>query len=253
MEKKIYNLDPYIDVGILENCHLEICAGLAKSKTFMSSRVIPHLEMENNIPELINFKKNEGARVAQIFDEGARHLNFEEKRVFTKLTHEQKKRFLQLYKNAYWDGEYVRLCYPRQEHWGEPEAIFYSDKCEWQENTPHFPQLKKFIHSLPFIDIGRVSFFITYHYLHSDVHHDRENDVYDGRHHYIWLNPFNNKKFFLLDDMGNKTYVPHKAAIFDGTQLHGSEPASKMTYSIRIDGQLEESFCKKVGLLWKKR
>lgn len=253
MKKMVYDLDQFIDVSILESHHLETCAGIAQSKTFMSSRVIPHFEMQNNIPELIKFKKQEGYRVAQIFDEGARHLNFEEKRVFAKLTHEQKKRFLQLYKKAYWDGEYVRVAYPRKEFWTEHDSIFYSDKCEWQENAQHFPGLKKFIASLPFIDIGRVAFFITYHYLHSDVHYDRENNVYDGSHHYIWINPFKNKRFFLLDDDGQKTYVNSKVAIFDGMKLHGSEPADQMTYTLRVDGQLSEEFCQKVGLPWKQR
>ena len=253
MGKIVFDLDPFINVSAIESYHLEICAGIARSKTFMSSRVIPHFEMQNNIPELIKFKKQEGFRVEQIFDEGARHLNFEEKRVFTKLNHEQKKRFMQLYKKAYWDGEYARVAYPKKEFWSEPEAIFYSEKCEWQENAQYFPNLKKFINSLPFIDIGRVVFFITYHYLHSDVHYDRENSIYDGRHHYIWINPFKNKKFFLLDDKGRKIYVNSRAAIFDGMNLHGSEPTDQMTYTLRIDGQLSEEFCQKVGLAWKQR
>lgn len=253
MFDKIYNLEPFVDFKALEKCHLEICAGIAQSETNMASRVIPHYEMQNNMTELIKYKKAEGPRVQEIFEEGAKHLNLAEKKIFLKLNHEQKKRFLQLYKKAYWDGEYVRIKYPKREFWGQADSIFYEDECEWHQNSQYFPQLLEFLKTLPFDQIGRVIFFVTYHYLHSDVHYDRENSVYDGQHHYLWLNPFENKKFFLLDDLGQKTYIKHKAAMFDGTILHGAEAATFTTYSIRVDGQLSKEVCDKLHLPWKKR
>lgn len=253
MNRLIYNLEPYVDFTELESCHIEICAGIAKSQTNMASRVIPHYEMENNLAKLIEFKKKEGARVAAIFDEGSKHLSWSEKKVFSQLDHEQKKRFLQLYKKAYWDGEYVRIKYPKKDFWQKPDSIFYAQECEWHQNSQYFPKLKSFMDKLPFLEIGRVLFFITYHYLASDVHYDRENNVYDGKNHYLWLNPFQQKRFYLLDDDGNKTYINHKAAIFDGLKLHGAEPAPKMCYTLRIDGQLKKEVCDQVGLNWSQR
>lgn len=251
--KLFYNLEPYVDIAELEACHLEICAGIARSETNMASRVIPHFEMKGDLKALIEFKKSEGARVAEIFEEGARHLSFGEKKVFAKLNHEQKKRFLQLYKGAYWDGEYVRLRFPKREFWNRHDSIFYADMCDWHSNAQYFPKLKSFIEKLPFNEIGRVIFFVTYHYLASDVHYDRENGVYNGERHYLWLNPFQQKKFFLLDDEGNKTYINHKAAVFDGMKLHGADPAPQMCYTIRVDGQLKREVCEKVGLPWVER
>lgn len=249
----IHELEPFIDVNLLEACHLEICAGIAKSKSNMSSRVIPHFEMQNNIPALIEFKNSEGARIANVAAENEELLTPEEKNYFSGLSHEERKRFLQLYKKAYWDGEFVRLKFPKVEYRNDKWATFYDSKCEWHPNIEHFPKLKKFIETLPFNEIGRVLFFVTFHYLHSDVHYDRKDNWYDGRNHFIWMNPFGKKKFFLMDDKGQKSYVKSKAAFFDTSLLHGTEPLPEMSYSLRVDGHLNKDFCNKTGIKWKSR
>jgi hypothetical protein len=249
----IVELGPLLDVHILEECHLEICAGIARSKTNMSSRVIPHFEMQNNIKQLIAFKNSEGARIANVADEGESLLNENERNHFKNLNHEEKKKFLQLFKKAYWDGEFVRLKFPKAEFRNDIWATFSESKCEWHSNIEYFPKLRNFIDSLPFREVGRVLFFVTYHYLHSDVHYDRKDNWYDGQNHFIWFNPFGKKKFFLLDDKGEKSYVKTKAAFFDTSYLHGTEALPEMSYSFRVDGQLTEDFCRKAGIKWKSR
>lgn len=250
----ITDLDSYINVSQLEDCHLEICAGIAKSKTNMSSRVIPHLEMQSDFNKVIEFKTNESARIGNVASEGSEHLKTEqEKEYFNSLSHEQKKRFLQLYKNAYWDGEFVRIKFTKPDCAQHAFATFHDSMCEWHENASHFPKTMEFIKSLPFREIGRVLFFVSYHYLHTDVHYDRKDDCFDGRHHFVWLNPFNQKKFFLVDDNKKKHTISSKSAFFNTRYLHGAEPSEKMTYSLRVDGQLDEDFCKKTGILWQAR
>lgn len=250
----IKNLDQYLDVETLEKCHLEICAGISKSVTNMSSRVIPHFEMQNNFDGLVDFKMNEGARIANVATEGIEFLETEEeKNYFKSLSHEQKKRFLQLYKNAYWDGEFVRIKFTKKEYLQHPFATFHDSMCEWHQNAEHFPETIKFIKSLPFKEIGRTLFFVSYHYLASDVHYDRKDDCFNGKHHFIWFNPFAQKKFFIINDDRKKIAITSKAAFFNTKFLHGAEPAQKMTYTLRVDGHLEESFCKKAGILWAPR
>lgn len=250
----IKTLDDYIDVSGLENCHLEICAGIAKSKTNMSSRVIPHFEMQNDFAAAVNFKSNEGARIRNVASEDMALLQTEEeKSYFNGLNHEQKKRFMQLYKNAYWDGEFVRLKFTRDEYLQHPFATFFDSMCEWHPNATHFPKTVDFIKSLPFAEIGRVLFFVSYHYLHSDIHYDRKDNCFDGKHHFIWLNPGRQKEFFLIDDEDRKHSIQSKSAFFNTRYLHGAAAAGKMTYSLRVDGHLDEEFCKKSGILWTKR
>ncbi len=248
-----FDLSPYVNIHELEACHLEICAGIARSKTNMASRVIPHYEMQGDLQKLMAYKSGEGARIANVADENEKILNAEELKFYKSLTHEQKKRFLQLYKKAYWDGEFVRLKFTKPEHSQEKFATFYDNKCEWHANAEFFPQTKKFIETLPFIEIGRILIFISYHYLASDVHYDRRDEWYDGQHHFIWMNPFGNKKFFMLNDAGQKTYLTDKVSFFDVSCLHGAEPAEQMTYTLRVDGQLHQDFCNKVGIRWQQR
>lgn len=250
----IKNLDNYLNVADLEKCHLEICAGIAKSKTNLSSRVIPHYEMSGELNKLIEFKTNESSRIGNVADEGEGFLETDaEKKIFASLTHEQKKRFLQLYKKAYCDGEFVRLKFTKPEHRDHPFATFHDSMCEWHPNSEYFPETMSFIKKLPFKEIGRVLFFVSYHYLHSDVHYDRKDECFDGRHHFIWFNPFNQKKFFIIDDENKYRYFEDKSIFFNTRFLHGAKPANHMTYTLRVDGHLDENFCKEAGILWKAR
>lgn len=246
--------DPFIDCSELESLHLEICAGISQSKTNMSSRVIPHYEMADDYEKLIEFKLNESARIGTVANEGFDFLtNEEEKTYFQELNHEQKKRFLQLSKSAYWDGEYVRLKFTRPEFLDHPYSTFNNSMCQWHPNAQFFPKTVEFIKRLPFREIGRILFFVSFHYLHSDVHYDRQDPCFDGTNHFIWLNPFQQKQFFLIDDQKVRHEVIGKTAFFNTRYLHGSSPSPTMTYSLRVDGQLEEDFCNKTGILWKKR
>lgn len=250
----IKSLDGLIDVSELENCHLEICAGIAKSKTNLSSRVVPHYEMQGSFEKVIEYKSAENARIGNVAnDDGHLLSSSEEKNYFDELTHEQKKRFMQLYKNAYCDGEFVRLKFTRNEFLQNPFATFHDSMCEWHANSVHFPKTLAFIKSLPFSEIGRVLIFVSYHYLHSDVHYDRKDICFDGKHHFVWFNPNNQKDFFLVDDESRKHPITSKAAFFNTRYLHGASPAPKMTYSLRVDGQLNEEFCKKSGIAWTPR
>lgn len=250
----IKNLDDHIDVSALEECHLEICAGIAKSKTNMSSRVIPHYEMQGNFDKVIDYKLNEGPRIGNVAKEDADILTTDAERAhFHSLTHEQKKRFLQLYRNAYWDGEFVRLKFTREEFLQQPFATFYDSMCEWHANAAYFPKTVEFIKSLPFSEIGRVLFFVSYHYLHTDVHYDRKDKCFDGKHHFVWFNPAKQKNFFLIDDNRKKHPIESKSAFFNTRYLHGAEASAKMTYTLRVDGHLDEAFCKKSGILWTSR
>lgn len=251
-----FALDKFIDIKPLEDIHLETCAGIAKAETDLSARVIPHLEMEGNWEELVKFKNAEQDRIASVRDEAESILTPQEREVFDKLTHNQKKRFMQLYKNAYCDGEFVRLRFTKPQYWGgqlDKYATFYSDKCKWSINVIHLPKIVDFVKTLPFEDLGRVLMFVTYAHMPSDLHFDRKDNPFDGRHHFIWFNPFGQKRFFLVNEQGQKEYINSKVCMFDTTKLHGSDPTPMPTYTLRVDGQLTKEFCEKVGLEWQKR
>jgi hypothetical protein len=250
----IENFDSVINTEKLEQCHLEICAGIAKSQINISSRVMPHLEMRGNLDELIKYKNKEDPRISTVAnaakDESLTEL---EKKYYSDLNFEQKKKFLQLYKQAYADGEFVKIKFTKSDFANEPFATFNDSMCELHPNAQYFPQTMEFIKKLPFIETGRILIFVSYHYLHSDVHFDRRDQCFDGRNHFIWFNPFKNKSFFLIDENGDQKFIESKSAFFNTRYLHGSLPSTHMTYTLRIDGQLTKEFCDQTGILWSPR
>lgn len=247
----LIDLDHLLPVQELVDLHLPICYGIAKSTTYMSSRVIPHHEANGDLQAAIAYKEAEGPRIYNVADESA-DLTPAERRYYEQLDHEQKKRFLQLTKSAYYDGEYIILRFPLFKHRTDQFATFEAAKCRDYDDVKHFPELMKFIHRLPFDEIGRVLIFLSFHHLPSDMHYDRRDDWYDGRYHFIWFNPTLEKKFFLLEG-GQKRYITSRSAFFDFGLLHGADPAPKLTYSIRVDGQLTREFCERTGIKWKPR
>lgn len=251
--KKIYDLDSKLDIASLENLHFKICMGIAKSKTNPSTRIMPHYEMSGDFKAAVDYKNNEQiARIAAIADDATAVLTPDELTEYNLLSYTQKRNVLELYKNGYRDGDFVRIRFTKDEFLRDKFATFYSDKTDWTENTQHFPELMAWIQQLPFIDIGRILIFVTRQYIHSDLHYDRRDVWANGMHHFIWFNPFNKKKFFLVDGY-EKEFVNTRAAFFDTSYLHGNEPIPETAYSIRVDGQLSEEFCRENDIEWVKR
>lgn len=250
--QKIYALDSLIDIKPLEDLHLKICAGIAKSKPTPSTRVIPHYEMAGDFKRAVDFKNNEISRISAVADEGINLFKDEELEIYSKLSYVEKRRFLELYAHGYTDGEFIRVRFTKNEFLKDKFATFYSDKTEWCLNTPHFPELIDWITTLPFIDIGRILIFVTHQYMVSDMHYDRRDDWNDGKHHFVWFNPFGMKKFFMVNGY-EKEYFKTKVAFYDVGYLHGADPSPYTTYTVRVDGQLSEDFCNKAGIKWSER
>lgn len=250
--KKFYHLDPYLDLQGLEDLHFKICLGIAKSKTTPTTRLIPHHEMTGQFKEMVDYKNNEPiSRIAAIANDAA-SLSEDERIEYSKLTYVQKRNLLELYKQGYRDGDFVRIRFTKDEYLSDKFATFYKDKTDVTENTEHFPELMNWINQLPFTEVGRVLIFVTRQYMNSDVHFDRRDHWADGRHHFIWFNPFNMKKFFMIDGY-DKEYMKSKSMFFDTSYLHGTDSTPFTTYSIRVDGQLSKEFCEKTGIEWAPR
>jgi hypothetical protein len=250
--KLYYDLESQNDIEGLEKLHFKICLGIAKSKKFSSTRLIPHYEMSGQFNEAIDFKDKEPYRTGNIADDTIPTLTDNQTVEYNKLGYSEKRDFMEIYSKGYCDGYYVPITYTRPQTESK-YAAFHKDQNLPSINIQHFPELMNWIeHKTPFIHIGRIMFFKTTHHLHSDMHYDRRDNWNDGRHHFIWFNPFKMKKFFLLEGY-KKIYVDSKAVFFDMGAVHGAEPSPFSTYALRIDGQLSEDFCKANNILWKKR
>lgn len=253
MDKKIiWELDDHLDVSGLESIHLEICQGIARSTRDYSTRVMPHYEAHGDIEAALNYKNNDQNRISAVSNDFSDILTDKELTVFNTLNYNARRMFLELYRGAYTDGEFVRLRFTKPQNLKDKFSTFYSSTTEVTENFKFFPELISWINRLPFIDIGRILIFVTKHHLPGDLHYDRRDDWMDGRHHFIWFNPGNNKKFSIYD---GSTEIPikSKSAFFDTSYIHGSGKNSNTAYSLRIDGHLSKEFCDKAGILWRPR
>jgi len=252
MSKILWNLEPLVDIEGLEKLDLDICWGISKSSRDYSTRVIPHYEAQGRISEAIAYKNTEGARIAEVKDIETTGFSSYELERYNSLNYNQKRKFLELYCGGYNDGEFVRIKFTKNNHLDDKFSTFYSGTTEWTNNAEYFGSLIEWINKLPFTDIGRILIFITKHYLHGDLHYDRRDDWLDGRHHFIWFNPFGRKHFNIYHE-DEIIPVTHRAAFFDTGYIHGSGIHTNTVYSIRVDGQLEQDFCKKAGIPWHPR
>ena len=66
---------------------------------------------------------------------------------------------------------------------------------------------------------------------------------------FIWINPMGLKKFYIYDEDKNIRHdVTSKAVFFNDLDMHGGEPNSQMTWTLRIDGVFTQQFKEKLGI-----
>lgn len=236
----------------LEELHLDICQGIALSTRDLSTRLIPHYEARGDLLQAIDFKNREIPRIAGVRDDAAMQLTGRELELYNQLDYNQKRTFLEVYKGAYTDGEFVRIRFTKKEHLNDKFSTFYSDTTELTGNAKYFPKLLEWVNTLPFIDVGRILIIVTKHHLPGDLHYDRRDDWLDGRHHFIWMNPFNQKRFSVYDGY-REIPITKKAIFFDTGCIHGAGTNDKTAYTLRVDGQLSKEFCEKHDIPWKQR
>lgn len=119
--------------------------------------------------------------------------------------------------------------------------------CVDTPNAKHFPTLMAYIKTLPFVDVGRVTFFVNDHDLVTPIH----TDDYPCPHtnDFFWLRTNLEKKFFIYDPVERrKSYVTSHTAFFNEQLWHGTDPSTRMTFSLRVDGVFSPAFKQQLGI-----
>jgi hypothetical protein len=112
----------------------------------------------------------------------------------------------------------------------------------------NFPKLREWISNCAaFKSIGRILFFVNELGSYTPTHCDYAN-LTSLKDQFIWINLYQKKKFFVLDENWNKQYLKGEINIFDNATWHGSEPASSSCFTIRIDGLFSDKFLSTTGL-----
>lgn len=122
---------------------------------------------------------------------------------------------------------------------------------KYTEDTENFKDFEFLIDWIDrqniFSEIGRAQFFINSDGHGTPIHRDYADKSYADE--FIWINFFENKKFFIYDEEEKiKHYITERSAIFDNHQWHGGDPSPGIGISFRIDGIFTTEFIKKTGL-----
>lgn len=127
----------------------------------------------------------------------------------------------------------------------EPENYYDLDKTDlWEasEEAEEFPELMRFIATLPFKETGRM--LIMYDDSGRAVTAHRDHDSADLCHEFIWFRTNLDKPFYMLNpSTGERSYVKSHAAWFDTVnQYHGADASKGLAFSIRVDGVFTDAF-----------
>jgi hypothetical protein len=100
-----------------------------------------------------------------------------------------------------------------------------------------------------FKEIGRIVIFFNDQDQYCLKHRDRSlvNTVLNPDE-FIWINVFQDrKKFYIEDELGNRSYLNGYVNWFDTANWHGSEASPFAAFSIRVDGVFSKAFMKRIG------
>lgn len=125
-----------------------------------------------------------------------------------------------------------------------------NDNGVWTDNAKYFPNVIKYLETLPFKTIGRVLFFTTYPNCGVATHRDsivaehkdhNINFFFDGgwRPSFVW-DECNKEKIYL--PLGSKSYF------FNNRDYHGVDPEPVFRYTLRVDGTFTDELCDQLGL-----
>lgn len=232
------SLDEFFDLDDLKKSYNEIVRGVVLSKEyfepveigkqdaiFEKDRIAPTLFIANNFQFTEEYKSlvKLGFSKEQIYD----YVNFKfnVKNLGTKL-------LLRTYSNY-------------------SQAFNSKHIAKLNKDQPaykNFSKLKTWIKkSGAFKEVGRILLFINELGTTTPIHCDYSN-LKSLKDQFIWINLFEKKQFFVLDENFNKQYLKGEINIFDNANWHGSDPAIYNCFTIRIDGLFSDEFLQRTNL-----
>ncbi len=213
----------------------EIMFGLAKSKNIFLSpgyeltRGDAELELYNHSFKDVGTAENE--------------INDEERAEFSKLSFNERHRYLRFAKGAYHPWS---VCLPLTLNSEWRDKMLPEGKRPTEEASQLFPQTLAKLYSLKiFESIGRICIFGVDPNQHVTCHRDLDPDQWRLNDELLMISPRGDKKFYVYDPTNKKKHfvdASTKAYIFHDLNYHGCDPLPYFTYTIRIDGIYTELF-----------
>lgn len=250
----IKSMDEYIDHSQDEDLHIECCKGLALTKNLQFGRVrgsfVPEeraeYENKNSWTELLH-------NIEELDPTGKHRQAIEE---ISKITSEED--------NQYAIYKYSMFALGAMVPWFFALPLKLNDfrtknlkEGDWAPAIEHFPNLKKYLESLPFKFIGRVIFFVAYP--NSPVLTHRDAIVTEHKDHNInlFFTGGERSSFIWDEKKKEKVYLEKgsRSYFFNNRDYHGVDADPKVRYTLRIDGVFEDWLCEELkldnGYVWK--
>lgn len=244
-------MDSFVDTTLNKELHFETCIGLAKVKDFgvgMFPGSISKIDSKK-----INGQKNWTEIMANmgVYDPTGVHQE-----AIDQLIHYSKETGDVLLKLVY------KYCYFAMDSaipWMFTVYLRNSaflkkteDKDNlWTSNIRHFPNIRKFVETLPFKTIGRVLFFTTYPNTIVPTHRDWYIESHrDHNINFFFAGGW--RPSFVLDDINeDKIYLEKEATsyFFNNRDYHGVDAEPKFRYTLRVDGVFDDTICEKFNLI----
>jgi len=242
----IISMDPYIDISKNIELHSECCRGLAQIETFKMAMFPGTVHASESKLGKINF--TEMLYDLQKYDETGLH---KENLLWLDKNSSDPKRAMYKYMyyamgaNIPWFFAY----YLRNQHF--LEKLTEPDKLWTDEAKKLFPNLIKYISTLPFKTIGRVLFFTTYPNAGVTAHRDLYVTPHKDQNINLFFAGGWRPSFVWDDSINQKIYLPQGATsyFFNNRDYHGVDPEPKFRYTLRIDGVFEDWLQDELGMV----
>lgn len=267
----IKSLDEFIDTEKLRKLDSKIILGISKClfRGMTSVNAAEHLtdteekkfnQLYNNLDDL--FEPENIRIVKELIPDDYKFLQFvvTAKQLMTEGSQKELIHFLRISIGATVCSQIISLrgC-DTPKPWYDFSIIAKSENTSFRPSTEYFPELIDFIYSeLPFSDIGRIILLFNDVGQPTPMHFDHVQEGYNSE--FILMVTNENKKFFVIDDNGDKEYLSSYTGWFSnltdaGDNLnhpvfrnHGTEIPTKPCFSIRTDGKFTDEFIEKAGI-----
>lgn len=139
----------------------------------------------------------------------------------------------------------VRL---RNQFRGGYSEIHCGDSWEDSESVADFPELMRFVASLPLKSYGRCFIIFDDKGVIELPHRDHGDPKL--KQEFMWFRTNRKKRFYIYErSSGTKHYVESYSAWFDTRHFHGVDPADGLSLSVRVDGVFTDEFRNTVAAL----
>lgn len=241
----IVPMDRYIDTSKNLELHLECCKGLALVEGYKMAMFPGTVHKSESEHGKINFSEML-ANLEKYDPTGIHKKHLEE--IERDSTDPRKAIYKYMYYAMGADIPWFYAYYLRVQDFSKklelPEMLWT------EEALKFFPNVIKYVESLPFKTIGRVLFFTTYPNAGVTAH----RDYYIAPHKDQNINLFfagGWRPSFVWDDIKNeKVYLPEGSTsyFFNNRDYHGVDPEPQFRYTLRVDGVFTNELQKDLGL-----